>query len=99
MVVLLCDRGVAASDRLLDGYCQINRLLLALAERYPSLRQTVRQRIARFIRDKQARSKATEPSLGVLVPLLAVASGVRWAELCWPLLEEAFDRSVLWACR
>ena len=99
MVVLLSDRGVAASDRLLDGYCLVNRLLLALAEIYPQLRKAVTQRVHRFIKSEDARSKAAEPSLGVLVPLLAISSGTRWSALAWPLLEESFDRGVLWSCR
>jgi len=98
-VVLLADKGVAASDPLLDGYCQIYRLLLALAQRYPSMRTQVSQRLQRFVREEGARTKAREPSLGVFVPLLALANGLRWSELAWPLLHEAFDRGVLWACR
>ena len=98
MVVLLVDNGVADSDRLLDGYCQVNRLMLALAQRYPSMRESVTRRVRAFIRDESARTKSSEPNLGVLLPLLAIASGVRWCDLAWPLLQETFDRAVLWCC-
>ena len=99
MAVLLADRGVASSDRLLDGYCQLHRLLLAFTARYPKLRAATSARVRRFIKDELGRTKETEPSLGVLVPLLAATSGLRWSELAWPLLEESMDRGVLWACR
>ena len=99
MAVLLADRGVVSSDRLLDGYCQLHRLLLAFTARYPQLRAATSTRVKRFIKDEASRTKEAEPSLGVLVPLLAATSGLRWSELAWPLLEESMDRGVLWACR
>ena len=99
MVVLICDAGVHASDALLDGYCQVNRLLIAAAAKYPQLRVAVTKRVRAFIADDACRTKAHEPSLGTLIPLLAIAGGVRWADLAWPLLEETFARGVLWACR
>ena len=98
-VVLLADKGVAASDRLLDGYVQVYRLLLALGQRHRTMRDQVTSRLQRFIKYEGARTKAAEPSMGVFVPLLALADGVRWSELAWPLLAESFDRGVLWACR
>ena len=39
------DRGVASSDRLLDGYCQLHRLLLAFTSRYPQLRTSTSARV------------------------------------------------------
>ncbi len=35
----------------------------------------------------------------MLVPLLGLARGIKWATLAWPLLSEQFDRKVLWMCR
>jgi len=99
MAVLLSDRGVASSDRLLDGYCQLHRLLHAFTDVFPQLRSSTSTRVQRFIKNDGARSKQSEPSLGVIIPLLAIASGLRWSELAWPLLEESMDRGVLWVCR
>lgn len=99
LVVLLVDKGVAASDVFIDGFVQVYRLLLALAEDYPALRVQVTQRVHSFIGTERQRVKAAEPSLGVLVPLLALCNGLRWCDLAWPLLEEMMDRAVIWACR
>jgi len=99
LIVLLVDKGVAASDVFIDGFTQVYRLLLALADEHPALRTQVTQRVHSFIGDERKRIKAAEPSLGVLVPLLALCSGLRWCDLAWPLLEEMMDRAVIWACR
>ena len=40
-VVLLSDRGVHASDHVVEGYCLLHRLFVALLHRYPSLQRTV----------------------------------------------------------
>ena len=99
LVVLLADKGVHASDALLDAYTSINRLLIALAARWPQLRAAVGRRVRAFIAKEEARTKEAEPNLGTLIPLLALAGGTRWADLAWPLLDEMLDRGVLWACR
>jgi len=99
MTVLLVDKGVAASDAFLDGFCQIYRLLLAMANEYPQLRKQVTRRVGAFIKSERARSKESEPNLGVLVPLFALCNGLRWCDLAWPLLSEMMDRAVLWSCR
>ena len=99
MGVLVCDKGVAASDVFLDGFVQIYRLLLALADETPRLRKHVTQRVRGFIRSETLRTKDAEPSLGSLIPLLGIANGVRWCDLAWPLLREQFDRSILFSCR
>jgi hypothetical protein len=99
MTVLLVDMGVAASDAFLDGFVQIYRLLLAIAREHPQLRTQVTRRVRAFVRSERARSKQCEPNLGVLVPLLALCTGLRWCDLAWPLLEEMQDRAVLWTCR
>ena len=99
LVVLLVDRGVAASDVFINGFTQVYRLLLALAHEHPMLRAQVTKRVQEFIGKESKRGKASEPSLGDLVPLLAICNSLRWSDLAWPLLEEMMDRSVLWACR
>ena len=81
-----------------DDLWQVYRLLLALAHEYPVLRAQVTKRVQEFIGKESKRSKASEPSLGVLVPLLGICNSLRWCDLAWPLLEEMMDRSVLWAC-
>ena len=99
MVVLLVDKGVSASDVFLDGFVQVYRLLLAIADEHPHLRTDVTRRVRGFIADEARRAKDAESNLGVLVPLLALCNGLRWCDLAWPLLEELMDRGVLWACK
>jgi len=99
MVVLLCDKGLAVSDRALDGYFVLWRLLGACVRAY-GLEGEVRDRLLAF-RDPRKRTKAEEPSLGDFLPLISVSGQPAscWAALAQPILEETFDRNVLWACR
>ena len=96
LVVLLADKGVHASDALLDAYTSINRLLIARRPLAAAARRGRPPR-ARVHREREARTEA-EPNLGTLIPLLALAGGTRWADLAWPP-HEMLDRGVLWACR
>ena len=98
-VVLLSPTRASTRDALLDAYTSINRLLIALAAKWPQLRAAVGRRARAFIAKEEARTKEAEPNLGTLIPLLALAGGTRWADLAWPLLDEMLDRGVLWACR
>ena len=86
LVVLLADKGVHASDALLDAYTSINRLLIALAAKWPQLRAAVGRRVRAFIAKEEARTKEAEPNLGTLIPLLALAGGTRWADLALSLI-------------
>ena len=97
-VVLLCDKGIAASESSLNGYCQLHRLLLALVERHHSLRVLIRNRLEEFMRMPEARVKEHTPSLGDLLTMLSVSDTVGWQHIGLLYLKESFDRSVLWAC-
>jgi stress response protein SCP2 len=97
-VVLLCDKGIAASEVALMGYCQLHRMLLAVVDRFPQLRVLIRQRLDDFARKPDTRVKALTPSLGELLALLSVSDTYSWQQLSLAYLKESFDRSVLWAC-
>lgn len=100
MVVLLCDKGVEACDRALDGYFLLWRLLQASVSEY-GLQDEVYKRLLAF-RDPASRTKDKVPSVGDWLPLLAVAGDKSrniLDTLAQPILEETFDRNVLWACR
>jgi hypothetical protein len=100
MVVLLCDKGVEACDRALDGYFLLWRLLQASVSEY-GLQDEVYKRLLAF-RDPANRTKDKVPSVGDWLPLLAVAGDKSrniLDTLAQPILEETFDRNVLWACR
>jgi stress response protein SCP2 len=97
-VVLLCDKGIAASEVALIGYCQLHRLLLAVIQTFPELKFIVRQRLDDFARKPETRVKRFTPSLGELLTLLSVSDTYGWDQLAMAYLKECFDRSVLWAC-
>jgi stress response protein SCP2 len=100
MVVLLCDKGLEASDRAVDGYFLAWRLLAASIDAY-DLHSEIRNRLAGFMKDEEQRNKTSVPSLGDLIPLLTVSDDkeFQWGSVAGPLLVEAFDRNALWACK
>jgi tellurium resistance protein TerZ len=100
MVVLLCDKGLEASDRAVDGYFLVWRLLAACVDAY-DLHEEIHKRLSTFADSEEQRTKVAVPSLGDFIPLLSVCNVEHhsWATMAGPLLAESFDRNVLWACR
>jgi len=98
LIVQIADKGVHASERALDGYCAMHRLLVALVEEF-SLHSQVRSRLREFMTKGAARKKEACPGLGSMVALVSVCDAVPWVEFIRPYLEESFDRSVLWTCK
>ncbi|KAJ7523811.1 hypothetical protein O6H91_18G063500 [Diphasiastrum complanatum] len=100
MVVLLSDKGIAASERATDGYCMLHRLFLALCDKF-QLWQEAEGKVLKFKEMDQARRKQECPSLGNFITLLSVCSSQQasWQELVRPWISETFDRAVIWACK
>ncbi|KAL2631450.1 hypothetical protein R1flu_016136 [Riccia fluitans] len=100
MVVLLCDKGIQASDRAIEGYCMLHRLFLALVEKF-NLWAKAEKTVASFIKSPEARVKANCPDLGRLMARTSVckSEGTSWNNLVRPLTGEVFDRNVLWICK
>merc|ERR1712048_248163 len=65
------------------------------------LHAEVSRRLARFLEKEDHRSKTQVPSLGDFIPLLSVCkeNEFSWDVMAKPLLEESFDRNVLWVCK
>lgn len=99
MVVLIADKGIHASDKALEAYCQLQRLLQALVWRFPTLRREVDRRVREFCETEAGRSKERCRSVGNLLPLLGVCSHFSWPKISAALAQESMDRSVLWVCR
>jgi len=97
-VVLLCDKGIAASDSALSGYCQVHRLLLAVVQLYPELKKVIHERLDSFVRNSESRVKAKTPSLGELLTYLSVSDSYSWKQVSMAYIMELFDRSILWSC-
>ncbi|ORY48216.1 hypothetical protein BCR33DRAFT_805426 [Rhizoclosmatium globosum] len=100
-IVLLSDKGLHNSDSFLTNYFQIHRLFIALVYEFPQLKKLVLERLNEFARTPAGRSKAACPSLGDLIPLVAVLPdpAAAWKSLGPVFLKESFTRNVLWLGR
>ena len=95
--VLLCDRGHRAKDAVLNGYCALHRVLLAVLLENNDLVHSYRYRLRRFLREEMFRHKSHWGSLGdfnLLAPLFADELG--WKECLETKLEESAARRSLW---
>jgi len=99
IVVLVADGGVANSERILEGYCQIHRLFLALIEKFPSLQNNIEKKLHDFITKPTIRTKDHTPGLGQIICLLSVSKKFDWMKMAKAYITESFDRNVLWVCK
>jgi len=97
LVVLICDKGLAFSDRAAKAYCLLHRLALRCLEQWPDLKHHIDKRIDTFCRDQKHRSKEAEPNLGEFMACLLLSSRP-WSKVAPHALEEMMDREVLWLC-
>lgn len=77
LTVLVCDKGVHASERVAEVFCQLHRLFIALAHRYPAIQTEADRRIQNFLVADENRTKARLPNLGNFLWLTAVSDKVR----------------------
>ena len=100
MTILIAKDGIACSERAIRGYLSFWRLLVAILEEYPQLQGDIRSRLIRFTHVRRSRHKDATPSLGELLPLLAVCPDISWkGAFSKAFMNESFDRSVLWICK
>eukprot|EP00457_Paulinella_chromatophora_P001967 gb/GEZN01001970.1/.p1 GENE.gb/GEZN01001970.1/~~gb/GEZN01001970.1/.p1 ORF type:complete len:764 (+),score=103.04 gb/GEZN01001970.1/:57-2348(+) len=97
-IVLLADKGVAASQASFQGYVWIHRLFIELVREY-GLDTEVERRLTQFVAAEKNRSKQTLPSLGNFLPLLSVSEKFQWRDVAPAYLQESMDRSVLWIAK
>jgi len=97
--VLLADKGIAASEEALTGFCLIHRLFIACCLEWPTLREEINAKIKSFMKSSENRSKKKTPDLGNFIALLSVTDEYSWTQVIPKYIEESMDRSVLWACR
>lgn len=95
-VVLLSSGQLWRCQKALEGYFAYHHLLLHCLQAYPSLRRSVEAKIRAFSEDASARTKERVPNLGEFLCLLSVSDAFGWDDLGIAILEEAFDRNVLW---
>ncbi len=98
-VVKLMGGEAWASEKALEGYVALHHLLLALARAYPVLAKRAGAAARDFVASPAARHKRRCPNLGEFLCLLGAQGDVAWEACARPLLDEAFDRNVLWAIK
>lgn len=99
MVVLICDKGVHASDRALEGFCLLHRLFVGLIAAYPQLQREIYNRLTNFLKSEENRSKTAVESMGNFLPLLSVTDHVTWNQMVVPMITEQAARNVIWICK
>eukprot|EP01026_Neomeris_dumetosa_P035059 TRINITY_DN2804_c0_g1_i3.p1 TRINITY_DN2804_c0_g1~~TRINITY_DN2804_c0_g1_i3.p1 ORF type:complete len:977 (+),score=62.34 TRINITY_DN2804_c0_g1_i3:158-2932(+) len=97
-VVLLCDKGIGATEKSLITYNYLQRLLLSICEQY-DLWDEVDSILGKALRTEEGRSKQALPNIGNILPLIGVSRRYSWKDCAKAFIEESFDRSVLWACK
>uniref|UniRef100_A0A0G4HQ10 S1 motif domain-containing protein n=1 Tax=Chromera velia CCMP2878 TaxID=1169474 RepID=A0A0G4HQ10_9ALVE len=98
-VVQLLSGDTHASVKALEGYMATHHLFLQLCHEYPELQAEVDRRTTAFRDRPSSRTKDVTPSLGDFFALLSVTDSTDWAELCEGVVEEVFDRNVLWVLK
>ncbi len=83
------------SEKSIQMYCDVHRLLLEIATEFPEIRKNAEQKLRDFIKSPANRSRAKTPDLGDLVMCLAVADSVSWKEIAEIYVQEAFRRNVI----
>lgn len=83
-----------ASEKAVQMYADVHRLLLQMAQEYPEVRRVASERLGEFIRDPKARTRRRTPSLGDLIHCLLIVEEVGWEDLAPTFLPEALRRHV-----
>merc|ERR1712096_395025 len=85
------------STKALEGYMGFHHLLLSILRQYPRLQESVERKIARFVKDEDARTKKGCPNIGEFLCLFAVSRKYTWDDVSCEVLKETLDRNASWA--
>ncbi|KAH3758444.1 Ubiquitinconjugating enzyme subfamily protein [Pelomyxa schiedti] len=98
-VVAFMNGTTFTSERALHGYFFFHRLFLwAVYEKYPELLPLVTQAVSDFVSNPAMRLKSNCPNLGEWLTYLTVVNdpALQWKNICQPVIQETFERNVMW---
>jgi len=84
-----------ASERAVQMYADVHRLMLQLAKEHPEIRCLAESRLQKFIESPSGRTRDATPSLGDLIHCLLISETYAWEDLAETLIPEALRRQVL----
>lgn len=81
------------SEQMLQMYCDVHRLFLAMCDEYPDIRKQATLKLKQFAENPNSRSRSATPDLGDLINYLTVVDDVSWDDLQTPYVLEMFRRN------
>jgi prolyl-tRNA editing enzyme YbaK/EbsC (Cys-tRNA(Pro) deacylase) len=95
-VVQFCDNKLHLSERAVQLYCDVHRLLLQMIVEYPNIQAEATKKLTDFVQKEWSRGRDVTPDIGVLIQYLTVADGMQWPDFREGYIQESFRRSARW---